>query len=99
VSNSIKFTRPNGTIEVAVKNYKNRFEIVVKDDGIGIPEGLQPFIFEKETRAARLGLNGEPSNGIGLYVVRKLTGLLDGQISFESKENKGTKFTVEFPKH
>jgi two-component system, OmpR family, sensor histidine kinase VicK len=99
LSNSMKFTKPNGNIEVTVKTYKNKFEIVIKDDGVGIPADLQPFIFEKETRAARPGLKGEPSNGIGLYIVHELTGLLGGSISFESNEKKGTKFTLEFPKN
>lgn len=99
LSNSIKFTKANGVITVAVKNHKNRVEVVVKDDGIGIPDELQPFIFEKGGRATRPGLNGEASHGIGLYIVKKLTGLMGGSISFESKENKGTKFRLELPKN
>jgi two-component system sensor histidine kinase VicK len=81
-----------------VRNFINRVEIVIKDDGVGIPEKLQPYIFEKQTRAGRPGLKGEVSNGIGLYVSKKLTKLLGGKISFESKENKGTTFKLEFPK-
>lgn len=99
LSNSMKFTAANGTIEVAIRNQKERVEIVVKDDGIGIPDNLKPFVFEKETRAARPGLNGEASNGIGLYVTKKLVGLLNGKITFDSKENAGTKFTVVLPKN
>lgn len=99
LSNAMKFTEPDGVIEVTIKNQKDRVEIVIKDDGIGIPDKLKPFIFEKETRAARPGLKGEASNGIGLYVTKKLVGLLNGKILFESKENKGTKFTLIFPKN
>jgi two-component system sensor histidine kinase VicK len=98
LSNAIKFTHPNGKIETIIKNYRSRLEVTIKDDGIGIPESLQPYIFDKNTRAARLGLKGEKSNGIGLYVSSKLTELLGGKITFESKENKGTKFTLVLPK-
>jgi hypothetical protein len=34
-----------------------------------------------------------------LYVTKKLVGLLNAKMSFESKENKGTKFTLAFPKN
>jgi two-component system sensor histidine kinase VicK len=98
LSNSIKFTGENGVIETTIKNYKTKFEVIISDDGIGIPERLQPFIFEQETRAARSGLRGEKSNGIGLYVAKKLTSLMGGKISFESRQEKGTKFVVELPK-
>lgn len=98
ISNSIKFTKADGLIEVSIKEFENHIEIVVSDDGIGIPEKLLPFIFEKNTRAARKGLRGEVSNGIGLYVVNQLTSLLNGSISCESSENSGTKFTLTLPK-
>ena len=98
LSNSLKFTGEKGVIETTIKNYKTKFEVIITDDGIGIPERLQPYIFEEETRAARAGLKGEKSNGIGLYVAKKLTSLIGGKISFESREDKGTKFVVELPK-
>lgn len=98
LSNSIKFSKPSGIIQVVVRNHKTKVDIMVKDEGIGIPADLQPFIFEKNTRAARPGLNGEISNGIGLYVVKQLTNMLKGKIHFESEENKGTSFFLELPK-
>jgi two-component system sensor histidine kinase VicK len=98
LSNSIKFTKEKGVIETTVKNYKTKIEVTIKDDGIGIPESLQPYIFEQKTRASRPGLKGERSNGIGLYVAHKLTRLMGGKISFESKEKTGTTFIIEIPK-
>lgn len=98
LSNSIKFTSHHGVIETTMKSHKNKIEISIKDDGIGIPDELKPYIFEKHTRASRPGLNGEISNGIGLYVCHKLAQLMGGKLSFESQENKGTKFILELPK-
>lgn len=97
LSNAIKFTRPNGLIQVIVRDLRSKVEVEVRDNGIGIPESLQPYVFEKHTRAARPGLKGEISNGIGLYVVRQLADLLNGKISFKSKENDGSAFTLELP--
>lgn len=99
LSNAVKFTRPKGQIDVVVKDKKNTVEIAIQDQGIGIPETLQPFIFERNTKAAREGLKGETSTGIGLYITKKLVERMHGKISFESKENKGTKFVLEFPKY
>jgi len=98
LSNSVKFAKPHSNIEVVVRDHKAKVEVVIKDEGIGIPEDLKPFIFEKKSRASRPGLNGEISNGIGLYVVKQLTEMLGGNIYFDSKENKGTRFTLELPK-
>jgi len=97
-SNSIKFTRPNGRIDTTVTEKEDIVEITIADDGIGIPDDIKPFIFDRKTRAARPGLKGEISNGIGLYSVSTLIGMLKGKVSFESKENKGTSFTLSFPK-
>lgn len=97
LSNAIKFTRPNGVIQVTVRNVRGKVQVEVKDDGIGIPEHLHPHIFEKHTRASRPGLNGEISNGIGLYVIKQLTDLLGGKITFKTNENEGSVFTLELP--
>jgi two-component system sensor histidine kinase VicK len=98
LSNSVKFTKPKGTIETVVKDGKASVKIIIRDNGIGIPKELQPFIFEKNTRAARPGLKGENSNGIALYVCLKLARLLGGNLSFESEEGAGATFILELPK-
>lgn len=98
LSNAIKFTPEHGLIEIIVEEQENSFIIRVKDNGIGIPTEMQPLLFEKNTRASRKGLNREFSSGMGLYIVKKLVALLDGKVYFESEENKGSTFSVEFPK-
>jgi two-component system sensor histidine kinase VicK len=98
ISNSIKFTPSKGTITVEVIVYETTFSVSVTDNGIGIPDYLQPYIFNKNTPAARTGLKGERSIGMGLYVVKKLIDLMKGYISFKSEENKGTSFLIELPK-
>lgn len=98
LSNAIKFTGPNGLIEITIKEPKGKVQIIIKDDGIGIPDDLKPYVFEKHSSAGRPGLRGEISNGIGLFVVKRLTEMMNGRISFESKVDKGTKFTLELPR-
>jgi two-component system sensor histidine kinase VicK len=99
LSNSIKFTKPNGEITVEVVDYGDGFTAVVSDNGIGIPEFLQPHIFKKNTPAGRPGLQGEKSIGMGLYIVKKLVDLMKGALSFESHEGQGTTFRITLPKN
>ena len=98
VSNAIKFTPDNGEINIVVEETDATFIVRIKDNGIGIPLRLQPTLFDRKTSSSRDGLNNEMSTGIGLSIVKRLVSLLDGKIWFESEENKGTTFSVEFPK-
>jgi two-component system, OmpR family, sensor histidine kinase VicK len=99
ISNAFKFTGRNGKISVEVINLQETFQIKVTDDGIGIPEYLHPHLFKKNTPAGRLGLKGEKSIGMGLYIVKKLVKLMRGTVDFESAENEGTVFIIEIPKN
>jgi PAS domain S-box-containing protein len=97
ISNSMKFTPPTGCITIRV--YREGEEVVVEhqDNGIGIPEQLQPALFERKKNAGRRGLNGEESRGLGLSIVRDLVKLQGGSISVQSEEHKGTTFTIRLP--
>jgi two-component system sensor histidine kinase VicK len=98
ISNAVKFTDNDGKIIIAVKDRISTFCVSVTDNGIGIPEYFYPHLFTKNTPAGRPGLRGEKSIGMGLYIVKKLVDLMNASISFESEENKGSVFTLEFPK-
>ncbi len=98
VSNSVKFTPVNGQIDVIVEEEEKVFIVRVRDNGIGIPVHLHSKVFERRSAARRGGLNNELSTGIGLSIVKTLVGLLGGKIWFESEENKGSTFSLEFPK-
>jgi len=98
ISNAVKYTPPAGKVSVEIIEMEDRVVITVADNGIGIPEHLQPYVFQRNTPAARQGLKGERSIGMGLYIVKKLVELMKGELTFESNENAGTKFVVWLPK-
>jgi two-component system, OmpR family, sensor histidine kinase VicK len=98
ISNAIKWSQANSTIGISIIDRGDKFTFSVADTGVGIPDHLQRFIFDRNSRASRLGLRGEKSIGMGLYIVKKLVRLMDGEISFESTEGKGSTFTIIFPK-
>ncbi|PSR55929.1 hypothetical protein AHMF7605_21700 [Adhaeribacter arboris] len=98
ITNSIKFTPPEGRIRISLELQQNRLFISHADTGIGIPREIQPYLFEKHnSKAARPGLNGEKPNAIGLSIVKDLVELQGGTIQLESEESKGTTFYLSFP--
>lgn len=98
VSNAIKFTPEDGEIEIVLDEADDHYIISISDNGIGIPDHLKPFIFDRRTSAGRAGLKGDKSNGVGLSIIKRLVEIMEGQIWFESTENVGTTFYVKLPK-
>jgi len=98
ISNAIKYTREGGHIRVEVTDSAADGTVVVEDDGIGIPEKDLPFIFERFYRADRSRSRQTGGAGIGLAIVKSIVEAHGGSVSAESREAKGSRFTVSFPK-
>ena len=98
ISNAIKFSNKNGEVTVLFK-HKNEsdFEIIVKDEGIGISDKKLLYIFDRFYQADASDTRTREGTGIGLALVKELTGLLGGTISVTSIENAGTRFNVTLP--
>ena len=99
LSNALKFTRDTDEIKVIIENGEASVLIKVTDTGIGIPADLQPFIFDKFTKARRPGIHGEPTTGLGLSIIKTIVEWHNGHIWFESAEGKGTTFFIQLPKN
>ncbi|WP_052732954.1 sensor histidine kinase [Hymenobacter terrenus] len=97
LSNAIKFTREGGHIAVTLEQHPTHVLVTVADDGIGIPEKLQPVLFDRFTKARRPGLRGEKTTGLGMSIIQSLVRLHNGSIWFESQENVGTSFFIRLP--
>lgn len=97
-SNSMKFTRPGGSISVTVSEEESFIRFEFADDGIGIPKEHLTKIFEKFTSVRRPGLSGEPTLGLGLSIVKTIIDWHSGKIWCESEEGKGTVFYINLPK-
>jgi two-component system sensor histidine kinase VicK len=97
ISNAVKYTADDGTINISILQEANWFVVTISDNGTGIPPALRSHIF-KEKVLGTPGLNGEKSNGVGLYLVHQLVQLLGGSITFTSEENVGSTFALRFPK-
>jgi signal transduction histidine kinase len=95
VSNSIKYSKVGDTIEITSEVGPNSTMLIVKDQGIGIPDDEKEFIFDRFFRA-RNAINIE-GTGLGLHIIQKYIHLLKGTITFESQLDAGTTFTVSLP--
>lgn len=95
ISNAIKYSGENTFIEFNTEITQSNLIVVIKDNGIGIPESDHKHLFEAFFRAHNTG--NIPGTGLGLNIVARYAGLMNGQIKFESKVNHGTSFILSFP--
>jgi signal transduction histidine kinase len=96
LSNAIKYSPEGKQIAVTAEVSSGRGQISVQDEGIGIPAEAQKHLFSKFYRANNaVNIQG---TGLGLHIVKRYLDLVKGTISFTSIENKGTTFTISFPK-
>jgi len=95
VSNAIKYSDEGDTIICRTSKKGDRTLIEVEDEGIGIPENEQKYMFERFFRASNV--ETIQGTGLGLTIVKRYTELLGGNISFESKFGEGTTFKIEIP--
>ncbi|WBX72525.1 sensor histidine kinase [Tenacibaculum retecalamus] len=89
---AIKKSEPNPKIEVKVTSDGNNVKITVSDNGKGITDENKELIFEPKFTTKTSGM------GLGLPMIKNIIEAYDGSISFTSKEDIGTVFTVILPK-
>ena len=70
-------------------------KISVSDNGMGIPEGEQQHLFERFFRASNV--ENIQGTGLGLSIVKRYVNMLNGSISFQSKQGSGTTFNITIP--
>lgn len=106
LSNAFKFTPSGGSItlivespnsQVSIAEETNYVAIHLKDTGVGIPENLQKFIFDRFYQIENPILGENIGSGIGLAFVKELVELLHGKIKFMSTEGDGTTFSLYLP--
>lgn len=94
INNSIKFTHIGGTISINVSKNKDKKEIIISDNGIGMKPGVVEFLNKKITNTPTYGTNGERGTGLGLALCFELISKMNGEIIIESKEGVGTKTKI-----
>lgn len=95
LSNAIKFTQ-NGEIVLSIKRVDDHLvRIAVKDSGIGMSQEQIENIFESFTQGDSSTTKNYGGTGLGLSITKNLVELMNGHMSVESQEGKGSTFTLE----
>lgn len=95
ISNAIKFTPENGTIELSTEQKDDKLIIKIRDSGVGIKEENIPKLFNSSEHLSTYGTNREPGSGLGLVLCHDFVIKNEGQIWVESELGVGTTFLVE----
>ncbi|MFH1123504.1 MAG: ATP-binding protein [Pseudomonadota bacterium] len=96
LDNALKYTPPQGNIEVSVRENKSAVSVSVTDTGIGISRADLPYIFDRFFRCDPS--RSKPGAGLGLSLARAIARAHGGDITVTSLPDQGSTFTVTLPK-
>jgi len=94
LSNAIKYTDSHGQIRVSANLVHDKIKLIVKDNGIGIPEEDQARIFERFYRVEKGRSRDLGGTGLGLSIAKEIIEAHEGSINLWSKQGEGTKIEI-----
>lgn len=95
VSNAVKFSPPGTPVTISARGANGMVEVSVADRGQGIPREVLPGLFDELRRGP--AAEGPGGAGIGLYICRVLAEAQHGEVTVESEEGAGSRFTIRLP--
>jgi PAS domain S-box-containing protein len=96
ISNAVKYSDAGSHVWFELQSNSRQVRMQVRDEGIGIPDEDQSRLFATFQRASNVG--PRKGTGLGLAIVRQAVEMHGGSISFTSRLNQGTTFTVTLPR-
>jgi heavy metal sensor kinase len=99
LDNAVKYTPAGGEISLALTRENGNAEIVVRDNGVGIPESAQPRVFDRFYRVDKARARAMGGAGLGLSIAQWIVEVHGGDITLLSAPGKGSTFTVVLPLH
>ncbi|RDG30920.1 hybrid sensor histidine kinase/response regulator [Oceanispirochaeta sp. M1] len=96
LTNALKFSYSGGTVRINLKENKDKIELIVMDEGTGIPDTLLPHLFDVRKGHSLRGTEGEKGSGFGLPLVKKFMTAYGAELQVESSE-AGTAIHLLFP--
>lgn len=97
IHNAIKYGKPGGRVDVAVKGLSERVALTVTDDGIGIAPAHLPRLTERFYRVNAKESRERGGTGLGLAIVKHIVNRHHGELKVTSKLGAGSSFTATFP--
>mgnify|MGYP003260324045 FL=1 len=103
LSNAVKFTPAGGTVSVRLKQFlgtvkgSGRYEIRVKDNGIGMSPEFVKKIFSPFERERTSTVSRTQGTGLGMAITKNIVDMMGGTIEVHTEQGKGTEFIVSLP--
>ncbi len=98
LTNAVKFTPPDGRIDVVLERVNSHVEVIVEDSGIGIKPEFLAFVFDRFRQADSSTTRRHGGLGLGLSIVKHLVELHGGSVRVKSPgEGLGSSFIVALP--
>lgn len=98
IENAVKYAPADGEISITLTTNEKRISLQVANTGVSIPDSEKEKIFERFYRVDRSRSSKIPGTGIGLAIVKQLTGLYQGTITVTDHQPSGVCFTLAFPR-
>lgn len=97
ISNAVKFSPPESSVDIEVKMQDQQIEISVSDRGKGIPEEFKSHMFGKFAQADSSSMRKQGGTGLGLSISKAIIEKMGGTINFTTQQNVGTTFYFTLP--
>ncbi len=98
LDNALKYSGSNPQIELKVEKSLSGLEIIVSDNGPGIPTEYQALVFDKFFRVPSGNIHDTKGSGLGLSFAKQVMNRIGGSIQLRSESGKGSQFSLLFPK-
>ncbi|MDP3312774.1 sensor histidine kinase KdpD [Lutibacter sp.] len=97
--NAFRYSKDNGTVEIAVIEHENKIETVIADQGIGLEPNDLAKVFNEFYVVNTYSEDGQKCLGLGLTIANKIVQFHKGDISISSTFNEGTIIKFKLPKN
>lgn len=96
VSNAIKFSDPGSIVEGALSVSDGHVRLSIKDNGRGIPDGMEDQVFGRFAQVKNGGQFATQGSGLGLHISQQLARQMSGKIFYESEVGQGSVFHMDY---
>jgi two-component system phosphate regulon sensor histidine kinase PhoR len=99
LDNALKYSKGKPQIQIAASGDTGKVQLIISDNGIGIPKEFHDKVFDKFFRVPTGNLHNAKGYGLGLSYVAHVIQRHNGTINIDSIEGTGSRFVIQLPKH